>query len=66
MDTVSLPVYHRVRADLRLMLLVVALALTALVLLVAGGLDLGLLSYHQTDEPLMAPFRWWAPNAHVA
>ncbi len=63
MDTVSLPVYHHVRVDRLLMLFGVVLVLTALVLLVAAGLDVDLLSGHQTDEPLMAPFRWWAhPN----
>ncbi len=66
MDIVSLPVYRRVRADLRLMLLVVALAMTVLVLLVAGGLDPSLLEHPGTDEPLMAPFRWWSSNGHTA
>ncbi len=66
MDTVSLPVFHHVRVDRRSMLLVVALVLTTLVLLVAGGLDLGLPSPHQTDDPLLAPFRWWASSRNVA
>jgi hypothetical protein len=65
MDTVSLLVYHHVRA-IGPWVLLGALACLGLVLLGIVGLVAGVPGLQPAGEPLLAPFRWNLLPANVA
>ncbi len=65
MDTVSLPAYHRARAD-RLSMLLLTVATIGLILLVVAGLGVDLQFPQPEADPLLSPFRWHALAANLA